>query len=135
MDLEPYNSGVSPYAAGFACRCPRCGRGRLFDGFLHVAPRCEACGLDYSFDDSGDGPVVFVILAAGTLVVGLALWVEIAFAPPFWVHALLWTPLVLIATLGLLRPLKATLVALQYAKSAQQGRLDPGRQDGPRGRS
>lgn len=124
MDLEPYHSGVSPFAAGLSCRCPRCGRGRLFDGFLHVAPACTNCGLDYSFDDSGDGPVVFIILAAGSLVVGLALWVELTWSPPFWVHALLWTPLVLISTLGLLRPLKATLIALQYAKRAQEGRLD-----------
>lgn len=126
MDLEPFHSGVSPYQAGLTCRCPRCGRGKLFSGFLTVAPSCAACGLDYSFDDSGDGPVVFIILLAGSLVVGLALWVEIAFAPPFWVHAVLWTPLVLISTLGLLRPLKATLIALQYSKKAQQGRLDAG---------
>lgn len=126
MDLQPFDSGVSPYAAGLACRCPRCGRGRLFSGFLTVAPSCEACGLDYSFDDSGDGPVVFIILLAGSLVVGLALWVELTWSPPFWVHALLWTPLVLISTLGLLRPLKATMIALQYHKKAEQGRLDKG---------
>lgn len=131
MDLQPFhsqpfNSGVSPYAAGLTCSCPRCGRGKLFSGFLTVAPACTNCGLDYSFDDSGDGPVVFIILLAGSLVVGLALWVELSWAPPLWVHALLWTPLVLISTLGLLRPLKATMIALQYAKHAQQGRLDKG---------
>ncbi|MCB4769019.1 DUF983 domain-containing protein [Ancylobacter sp. Lp-2] len=126
MDLQPFHAGVSPYAAGLTCRCPRCGQGKLFSGFLTVAPACTRCGLDYSFDDSGDGPVVFIILAAGSLVVGLALWVELSFTPPLWVHALLWTPLVLISTLGLLRPLKATLIALQYAKQAEQGRLDKG---------
>jgi len=126
MDLQPFHTGVSPYQAGLTCRCPRCGRGKLFNGFLTVAPACTSCGLDYDFADSGDGPVVFIILAAGSLVVGLALWVEIAFAPPFWVHAVLWTPLVLLSTLGLLRPLKATLIALQYAKKASEGRLDKG---------
>ncbi len=122
MDLQPFHSGVSPYAAGLTCRCPRCGRGKLFSG----SPACTNCGLDYSFDDSGDGPVVFIILLAGSLVVGLALWVELTWAPPLWVHALLWTPLVLISTLGLLRPLKATMIALQYSKHAQQGRHDKG---------
>ena len=126
MDLQPFHSGVSPYAAGLTCSCPRCGRGKLFSGFLTVAPACTNCGLDYSFDDSGDGPVVFIILLAGSLVVGLALWVELSWAPPLWVHALLWTPLVLISTLGLLRPLKATMIALQYSKHAQQGRHDTG---------
>jgi len=126
MDLQPFYAGVSPYAAGLTCGCPRCGRGKLFSGFLTVAPACTNCGLDYSFDDSGDGPVVFIILLAGSLVVGLALWVELSWAPPFWVHALLWTPLILISTLGLLRPLKATMIALQYSKHAQQGRHDTG---------
>ena len=126
MDLQPYRSAVSPFGAGLACRCPRCGSGRLFNGFISVAPACDRCGLDYGFADSGDGPVVFIILLAGSLVVGLALWVEIAWAPPMWVHALLWTPLVLISTLGLLRPLKATLIALQYARGAEQGCHDRG---------
>lgn len=126
MDLRPFDAGVSPYTAGLTCRCPRCGRGKLFSGFLTVAPACTQCGLDYSFDDSGDGPVVFIILLAGSLVVGLALWVELSWSPPLWVHALLWTPLVLISTLGLLRPLKATMIALQYSKHAQQGRHDTG---------
>ncbi|MCK0196439.1 DUF983 domain-containing protein [Ancylobacter sp. 6x-1] len=126
MDLQPFHSDVSPLAAGLACRCPRCGRGRLFKGFLEIAPACDQCGLSYDFADSGDGPVVFIILLAGTLVVGLALWVELTWSPPLWVHALLWTPLVLISTIGLMRPLKALLVAQQYAKRASEGRIDRG---------
>ncbi|MBS7539293.1 DUF983 domain-containing protein [Ancylobacter lacus] len=126
MDLKPFDTAVSPVAAGLGCRCPRCGRGRLFSGFLTVAPACERCGLSYDFADAGDGPVVFIILLAGTLVVGLALWVELTWSPPLWVHALLWTPLVLLSTVGLMRPLKALLIAQQYAKRAAEGRLDRG---------
>ncbi len=126
MDLKPFDTAVSPFAAGLGCRCPRCGRGRLFSGFLTVAPACERCGLSYDFADSGDGPVVFIILLAGTLVVGLALWVELTWQPPLWVHAMLWTPLVLLSTAGLMRPLKALLIAQQYAKRAAEGRLDRG---------
>ncbi|MEP9353707.1 DUF983 domain-containing protein [Xanthobacter sp. KR7-65] len=122
--MEPYRAPVSPVAAGLACRCPRCGRGPLFKGFLDLAPSCSACGLDYGFADAGDGPAVFVILLAGFVVVGLAFWVEAAFEPPLWVHALLWIPAVLIVTLGLLRPLKAMMVALQYRNKAAEGRLD-----------
>src|SRR5207302_2308863 len=66
----------SPIAAGLACRCPRCGKGKLFQGFLDLRPRCDECGLDYSFADSGDGPAVFVILLAGFIVVFAALIVE-----------------------------------------------------------
>jgi uncharacterized protein (DUF983 family) len=106
------------------CRCPRCGRGRLFTGFLTLAPRCDSCGLDYSFADAGDGPAVFVILIAGFLVVGAAVIVEFLWRPPYWVHALLWIPMILIVTLGLLRPLKGLLVALQFHHKAEEGRSE-----------
>ncbi len=115
---------MSPYVAGIACRCPRCGRGRLFTGFLTLAPACENCGLDYGFADAGDGPAVFVILIAGFLVVGAAVIVEFVWRPPYWVHALLWIPMILAVTLGLLRPLKGLLVALQFHHKAEEGRPD-----------
>jgi uncharacterized protein (DUF983 family) len=115
---------VSPLSAGLRCRCPRCGKGRLFTGFLSLPPRCEACGLDYAFIDSGDGPAVFIILFAGFVVVASALIVEVLYQPPFWVHGLLWGPLILITTLGPLRPMKGLMIALQYHHDAAEGRLD-----------
>jgi len=105
---------VSLAHAAFACRCPRCGEGRLFTGLLNVRPSCAACGLDLSQQDAGDGPAVFVILLLGLVVVGLAAIVEIKFAPPIWVHLVLWTPLILGGAILMLRPLKAGLIALQY---------------------
>jgi uncharacterized protein (DUF983 family) len=115
---------LSPLIAGLTCRCPRCGQGRLFNGFLAIPPRCEVCGLDYSFIDAGDGPAVFIIFFAGFVVVGAALLVEVAYQPPFWVHALLWGPLILLTTLGPLRPMKGVLIALQYHHKAAEGRLE-----------
>ena len=107
-DPVPGNS-PSPYRAGLACRCPRCGKGRLFDGFLTFRSSCTVCGLQYSFADAGDGPAIFVILIAGCIVVGAALVTEIKYEAPFWVHALLWGPLNLAMTLGPLRGLKGLL--------------------------
>lgn len=124
MPKEPYRAAVSPFAAGLSCRCPRCGKGKLFSGFLDLAPSCDKCGLDYSFADAGDGPAVFVILFAGFIVVALAFWVEVTYEPPLWVHALLWIPTTVVVCLGLLRPLKGVLVALQYSHKAAEGRLD-----------
>ena len=115
----------NPFFAGLACRCPRCGNGRLFNGFLSLAPRCTACGLDYSFIDAGDGPAVFVIMIAGFIVVGAALGVEVVYQPPFWLHAVLWVPLILLTTLAPLRSMKGILVALQYHHKAAEGRLEP----------
>jgi uncharacterized protein (DUF983 family) len=105
---------VSLAHAALACRCPRCGEGRLFIGLLSVRPSCPACGLDLSAQDAGDGPAVFVILFLGLIVVGLAAIVEIKFAPPLWLHMVLWTPLILVGAILMLRPLKAGLIALQY---------------------
>jgi uncharacterized protein (DUF983 family) len=123
---DNHNPPPSPIVAGLTCRCPRCGKGPLFQGFLTLRPRCEACGLDFAFADAGDGPAVFVILFAGFVVVGLALIVEFLYQPPFWLHALLWGPLILLVTLGPLRPFKGVLIALQYHHDAAEGRLDRG---------
>jgi uncharacterized protein (DUF983 family) len=114
----------SPLAAALTCRCPQCGGGKLFQGFLSLRPRCDQCGLDYSFVDAGDGPAVFVILGAGFIVVFAALIVEVAYQPPFWLHAMLWLPLILATTLLPLRPIKALLIALQYRHKAAEGRLE-----------
>jgi uncharacterized protein (DUF983 family) len=116
----------SPFVTGLSGRCPRCGKGKLFDGFLAVRQCCEACGLDYSFADAGDGPAVFVMFIAGFIVVGTALVVEIKYAPPLWVHAILWVPLILLVTLAPLRLIKGLLIALQYHHDAAEGRLDRG---------
>ena len=79
-----------------------------------MRPACPACGLDFSAEDAGDGPAVFVIFFLGLVVVGLAAVVEIKFAPPIWVHMLVWTPLILGGAILMLRPLKAGFIALQY---------------------
>lgn len=109
---------LSPFAAGFACRCPRCGEGDLFAGFLRVAPVCESCGLDLAFADSGDGPAVFVIFAVAPIVIILAFITESLFHPAPWMHLVLWIPAVLALSLLLLRPFKGVMIALQYQRQA-----------------
>src|SRR5260370_10194317 len=99
--------------AALGCRCPRCGEGRLFTGLLTVRPACPACGLDFSAEDAGDGPQVFVIFLLGIIIVGLAAVGDIKFAPPLWGHLPLWTPLILPGAILMLRPLRAGLIPLQ----------------------
>ena len=86
--------------------------------------KCDVCGLDFSFADAGDGPAIFVIMIAGAIVVGAALVTEVKYQPPYWVHAVLWIPLILIVTLWPLRGLKSLLIALQYHHKAAEGRLE-----------
>jgi uncharacterized protein (DUF983 family) len=113
-----------PIGRGLRGRCPRCGEGRLFQGFLTLRPACERCGLSYSFADAGDGPAVFVILIGGGIVVFAALMTEVIYQPPYWLHAALWLPLILVVTLVPLRLIKGLLIALQYHHKAAEGRLE-----------
>jgi uncharacterized protein (DUF983 family) len=120
---EPSITPPNPILAGLTCRCPQCGKGRMFTGFLGLKAHCEVCGLDYAFVDAGDGPAVFVILFAGFIVVGAALATEVLYQPPIWVHVVLWLPLILLTTIAPLRPMKGVLIALQYHHKAAEGRL------------
>jgi uncharacterized protein (DUF983 family) len=117
-------SRPNPLLAGVAGRCPNCGEGHLFEGFLKVAPSCEACGYDLRAADSGDGPAVFVILIGGFIVAFAALFVEVAYSPPVWVHLLLWLPATLIVCLLLLRPFKGAMLAAQFMNKASEARRD-----------
>ena len=121
---DRYYPTQSSLKVGLKSCCPRCGEGRLFKGFLTPAAGCETCGLDYSFMDAGDGPAVFIMMIAGFVIVGLALYTEFTYHPPYWVHAVLWLPLAILLPLAMLRPLKGWLIAQQFRHKAREGRLD-----------
>ena len=124
-DQDPVGERLpSPFATGLACRCPRCGEGALFKGFLKPVSRCESCGLDLSWAEATEGPAVFIILIVGFVIVGAAAAVEAMFHPAPFVHLLLWLPGTVILSLALMRPLKATMVALQFHNRAEEARLD-----------
>lgn len=114
---------LSPLRTGLACRCPRCGEGALFQGFLDLRPSCSACGLDYGFADPADGPAFFVMSGVGISVTVLFLWMEVALRPPMWVHLVLTLPLFVIGSLASLRPVKAWLVNEQYVRKAVEARF------------
>jgi len=105
---------VSPLTAALTCRCPRCGKGKVLQGLLTVAPRCPVCDLDLHAEDVGDGPAALVILILGAVIVFAAAMLELKAAPPFWLHLVLWPPIALGGTILLQRCLKAWLIAMQY---------------------
>ncbi|EAU41213.1 hypothetical protein FP2506_13139 [Fulvimarina pelagi HTCC2506] len=121
MSQSPANE-PDPILAGLKGRCPHCGKGRLFSGFLKPAKACDECGLDYDFADSGDGPAVFVILIIGLIVCGLALLLEVTYDPPLILHLVLWVPMTVILALPLLRMLKGVMITLTYSNDAREGR-------------
>jgi uncharacterized protein (DUF983 family) len=120
---EPYYPDLSPIKTGLAGKCPRCGRGKLFDGYLTVAQKCNACGLSFDFADAGDGAAWFVMLFTCFVGVGAILGIEVAYSPPFWVHVLIDIPLIILMPLLLLRPAKGMLLCQQWKTKAAEGRL------------
>jgi uncharacterized protein (DUF983 family) len=113
---------ANPLLAGLRGRCPNCGEGHLFDGYLKVAPACEACGFDLSKADSGDGPTVFVLLVAGFIGMFGMLFTLVALHPPAWLLLLIWVPAILILSLALLRPFKGAMLAAQFMNKASESR-------------
>ena len=103
--------------------CPRCGAKTLFVGWIKFADRCSACGLDFDAFNVGDGPAAFLTLIIGTLVTGLAIWLQLALGPPWWVHVLLWPIVTLALILGSLRASKGVLLALEFRNKAGEGRV------------
>jgi len=121
---DRYYPQKSSVTVGLRRRCPRCGEGKLYKSFLKIADKCDRCDLDFSEIDSGDGPAVFIIMIAGFIIVGLVLYVEVAYRPDYWVHLVLWLPLSVVLPLILLPVLKAWLAAQQYRHKAREGRLE-----------
>jgi uncharacterized protein (DUF983 family) len=113
--VRPARSAKLAALRGALGRCPNCGIGRLFHGYLRVVDHCGACGEAMHHHRADDAPPYFTILIVGHIVVGLVMWVEVEWSPPIWVHLLIWMPLTLGLALGLLRPIKGIIVGMQWA--------------------
>jgi uncharacterized protein (DUF983 family) len=119
VDLEP--ARINPIRAGLLCRCPNCGKGPLFTGFLKVVDRCAACGFDFNRLNTGDGAAIFIMQIAGGIVVFSALFVQVAYNPPIWAMLIVALPMVAGLSLGLMRPGKGVMIALQMRSSPNGG--------------
>ncbi|MCI5073525.1 DUF983 domain-containing protein [Oricola sp.] len=115
---------LPPMTTGPAGKCPHCGEGSIFNGFITLKERCDVCGLDLSFADAADGPAFFVMLIASVPVLGFALWMTLSVGAAYWLTALLTLPLLVLFCVLPLRPIKGWLVSSQYFHKAEQGRLD-----------
>lgn len=103
--------------------CPECGTKTLFAGPARFAPRCDSCGLDYSAFNVGDGPAAFLTMGLGAIVIVLAVLLELAAHPPFWVHALIWVPLTCLLVVLSLRVSKGALLIAEHRNRAAEGIL------------
>lgn len=124
-DPHPNSKGQPAFGeAALFGLCPRCGSRTLFAGVAKFADRCRVCGLDYSRFNVGDGPAAFLTLGVGAVVTILAVWLELAVSPPFWVHALLWLPLIVVSVISGLRFTKAALLVREFNARAEEHRHD-----------
>lgn len=113
-DPEKRDAGTG-FWNGLKCRCPKCGTGALFAGYLKVAPQCDTCGEDLSGHRADDAPPYFTILISGHFLVPIVMWVEVAYWPPIWMHFAISAPFLIITSLLLLRPVKGAIVGMQWA--------------------
>jgi len=120
---ERNNSAQWILSVAARSKCPRCGKGKLFDGFLRLAKRCNVCGLDFSFADTADGPAFFAMMGMGIPAAAIGIWIELAYDPPLWVHFVTTVPVVVILCILPLRFLKGALVASQYVNKAEETRF------------
>jgi uncharacterized protein (DUF983 family) len=115
-------SSPSTLSAGLRCRCPRCGEGPLFSGFLRLADRCDRCDLDLAFAEPADGPAFFVMSGVGILVIFVWAWAVVMWQPPIWLQVVTVFPALIAGCLATLRPVKAWMVAEQFAHKAEEAR-------------
>ena len=125
MSDRPINQEGQPGTAPAALLglCPQCGSRTLFDGWIRFAARCRVCGLDLARFNVGDGPAAFLTLVIGTVLCILAIWLQLAVEPPFWVHVVLWVPLSVVMVIGGLRATKAWLLGAEYRRHAGEHRF------------
>lgn len=121
---DPQPPRLSPLSTGLRGRCPRCGRGPLFKGYLSLREGCPACGLSYAFADPADGPAFFGMSLVGLVGMGLFMWFEFTVHPRVWVHMVVTMPLLVIGCLGVLRPLKGWLVSEQFVRAASEAEFE-----------
>jgi uncharacterized protein (DUF983 family) len=127
---HPQNSAAWILSVATRSKCPRCGKGKLFDGFLKLVRSCNVCGLDLSFADTADGPAFFAMMGMAVPVTAFGIWIELAYEPPLWVHAVTTLPVILILCILPLRFLKGAMVASQYVNKAEEARFAERPRDG-----
>lgn len=106
---------------GLALRCPNCGSGRMFRGYLTVRSPCEVCGTDNTIYPSDDFPPYLTIFVAGHVVVGLFMWTDSAYALPLLLEAAIWLPFTAVVCLALLPFMKSATIGFCWATRLVRG--------------
>lgn len=112
---------------GLRCRCPRCGKGKLFRAYLKVANRCSECGEEFFHHKADDLPPYISIVIVGHIIVGLMLHLEMEYSiAPIW-YVVTMVPAALVLPLVMLPSIKGAVVGLQWANRMHG--FDPSHRD------
>ncbi|MEJ8476476.1 DUF983 domain-containing protein [Roseibium algae] len=114
-DAKPARNVMRAVGRGLLNRCPACGKGKLFNGYLTTVHSCQACGEEIHHQRADDAPPYFTVTIVGHIIIPALLAVEVFYRPALWIHMALWLPLTILLSLGFLRPIKGSLVGLQWA--------------------
>jgi uncharacterized protein (DUF983 family) len=101
---------------GLARKCPACGQGQLFRGYLAVIPVCPVCANDneqYPSDDFAPYVTIFLVLH---LMVPILFAADRAWDMSVGFEMTLALPLFLIATLLLLPFAKGAVIGFAWAR-------------------
>jgi len=120
MTEERAMTPPSPWIAGLTLRCPQCGKGGVFNGYLRIRDTCSVCGADFKAADAGDGPAVFVILIVGAIVAPLLIFLQVGLDLPDTLALAITIVAAIALCIGFLPPFKATLFALQWKHKARE---------------
>ncbi len=112
------------FAAALFGLCPECGEKSLFASVSRFSDKCTKCGLDYGSYNVGDGPAAFLTMGIGAIIIILAIMLDIAVRPPFWVHVIIWVPVTAVLTILSLRMAKGMLLVTEHRRGAQEGRAE-----------
>ena len=100
---------------GMLGRCPHCGEGRLFAGYLRIMPECPSCGAPLGRYRAADGPAFITITVVGLLLVPVLGWSFVVLRPDPLTLSLIVTVAVTVLTLVVLRLVKGAFVGYLWA--------------------
>ena len=113
--MEEDRSIVRSMWRGFLCRCPNCGEGKLFSGYLTVAPECDVCREDFTGEEAHDLPPYVTVFVVGHVVVTLLMIAEANTDWSLVTHLVVWSLATVVMCFAMMKPVKGSVVGLQWA--------------------
>ena len=97
-------------------RCPACGKGKLFSGYLTVNQTCANCGEELHHHRADDGPAYLTILFVSHLGAPLLLAIYMMYRPSAMSMLVGFSLGAIVLSLILLPRIKGAFIGFQWAR-------------------